>query len=66
MVFPCGECDKVFPKQWELERHVKIHNKVFLCEVCGFETKNKQSLTIQKGEILATVLEYTPVLTKIV
>ena len=47
MVFQCGECDKEFPKQWELERHVKIHNNIFLCEVCGFETNDKQSLTIR-------------------
>ena len=51
MVFPCGECDKVFPKQWELQRHVnRMHNDIFSCDVCKFETNDKRKMSIHKKQ----------------
>ena len=44
MSFLCEECGELFSTVWTLERHVKrTHNLTFKCDLCKFETEDKQA-----------------------
>ena len=49
MVYLCDECGEQVSKAWSLDRHVKQSHKInFKCNLCEFETDDKQSSTIHK------------------
>ena len=49
MVYICDVCGEQFSKEWSLDRHVKHFHKLnFLCNLCGFQTDDKQTSTIHK------------------
>ena len=44
MSYLCEECGELFYTALTLERHVKsIHKLTFKCDVCKFETEDKQA-----------------------
>ena len=47
----CDECGELFSAAWELERHVKrTHKLTFMCDLCKFETEDKQASIIHKKQ----------------
>ena len=51
MSYLCDECGVEFSKAWELERHVKrTHKLIFKCNLCKFETEDKQASIIHKKQ----------------
>ena len=51
MVYICEVCAEEFSKQWSLDRHVKHFHKVnFLCNLCGFQTDDKQTSIAHKKQ----------------
>ena len=51
MPHQCNECDAEFTLNSEFEKHItKMHNFRFLCEVCGFETKDKKTASHHKQQ----------------
>ena len=51
MSFLCEECGELFSTPYTLERHVKrIHKFTFKCDLCKFETEDKQASIIHKKQ----------------
>ena len=49
MAYICEICAEQFSKQWNLDRHVKHFHKLnFLCNLCGFQTDDKQTSITHK------------------
>ena len=47
----CEECGELFSTAWTLERHVKrTHKLSFKCDLCKFETEDKQASIIHKKQ----------------
>merc|ERR1712130_552886 len=43
-IFQCGLCERAFPKKWNLQMHIKTHDKPFKCELCPKEFARKKTL----------------------
>ena len=47
----CEECGELFSTAWTLQRHVKrTHKLSFKCDLCKFETEDKQASIIHKKQ----------------
>ena len=51
MAYICEVCAEQFSKEWSLDRHVKHFHKLnFLCNLCGFQTDDKQTSIVHKKQ----------------
>ncbi|XP_068233088.1 zinc finger protein ZFP2-like [Palaemon carinicauda] len=50
-VYVCKECNKTFPKYYDLRRHNKLHTgeHPFMCEICGLGFTDNNRLIIHVG-----------------
>ncbi|KAI8512822.1 hypothetical protein Bbelb_094610 [Branchiostoma belcheri] len=46
----CGECGYTTRLKTDLSKHLKTHQKKFVCDVCGFQSWNELALQAHKGD----------------
>ncbi|KAH8394729.1 hypothetical protein KR222_002829, partial [Zaprionus bogoriensis] len=44
--YKCSVCQKGFYHKSEMEAHQRLHNQLFSCQQCSFQTRNKKSLSV--------------------